>query len=282
MLFSLLHVYYTYLIEKGFFTLVILHLDDTVIKSLSSGELSILRYVYENMDDVLHMSIQELSKQVSYSTATILRFCKKLGFYGYAEFKYALRSEMQKPQTVVTKPQEVLTNKIIVDNLYTDIEGTSKLISNEQLERFFHYLDSDDPIYLWAPGGLTSILINYLEKLLFAIGRQNVYKIESSKMGEHIVRGLSKHHILFVISTTGDFAPTLRMAKLAKMNDIPIISITPYTNNAIANIATLNFRFFTNQRENKGAEYTSRLPVFYVMDIMINSYLHYKELEAGI
>lgn len=101
-------------------------------------------------------------------------------------------------------------------------------------------------------------------------------------MGEHIVRGLSKHHILFVISTTGDFAPTLRMAKLAKMNDIPIISITPYTNNAIANIATLNFRFFTNQRENKGAEYTSRLPVFYVMDIIINSYLHYKELEAGI
>ena len=250
--------------------MVILHLDDTVIKSLSSGELSILRYVYENMDDVLHMSIQELSKQVSYSTATILRFCKKLGFYGCAEFKYALRSEMQKPQTVITKPQEALTNKIIMDNLYTDIEGTSKLISNEQLERFFHYLDSDDPIYLWAPGGL------------FAIGRQNVYKIESSKMGEHIVRGLSKHHILFVISTTGDFAPTLRMAKLAKMNDIPIISITPYSNNAIANIATLNFRFFTNQRENKGAEYTSRLPVFYVMDIMINSYLHYKELEAGI
>ena len=104
-------IYLSY--RKGVFTLVILHLDDTVIKSLSSGELSILRYVYENMDDVLHMSIQELSKQVSYSTATILRFCKKLGFYGFAEFKYALRSEMQKPQTVITKPQEALTNKII-------------------------------------------------------------------------------------------------------------------------------------------------------------------------
>lgn len=262
--------------------MVILHLDDSVIKSLSSGELSILRFVYENMDDVLHMSIQELSKQVSYSTATILRFCKKLGFYGYAEFKYALRWEMQKPQENALKHHEALTGKIIMDNLYMDIEGTSKLIPNELLESVFHYLDSEDPIYLWAPGGLTSILIDYLEKLLFAIGRQNVYKIESSKMGEHILRGLDKHHILFVISTTGDFSPTLRMAKLAKMNDMPIISITPYTNNSIANIATLNFRFFTNQRENKGAEYTSRLPVFYIIDIIVSSYLRYKEVGGSL
>lgn len=262
--------------------MMVLHLDDLVIKNLSSGELSILRYVYENMEEVVKMSIQELSKQVSYSTATILRFCKKLGFYGFAEFKYALRCEIQKPKLVLSKPQEPLRSRTIVDNLYTDIEGSSKLVPNELLERFYHYLDSEDPIYLWAPGGLTSILIDYFEKLLFAIGRQNVYKIESSKMGDHILRGLSKHHILFLISTTGDFAPTLRMCKLAKMKGIPIISITPYTNNAIANLATLNFRFFTNQRENKGAEYTSRLPVFYLIDIIISSYLKYKDMRGKL
>lgn len=257
--------------------MVILHLDDRVMKSLSDGELSILRFVYEHIEDVLHMSIQELSAKVAYSTSTILRFTKKLGFSGFAEFKYALRSEVQEDDAQKPKTQEVLSNRILMDNLYTDMEGTSKLIANEQLERMFHYLDSEDPIYLWAPGGVTSILIDYLEKLLFAIGRQNVYRMESSKMGEHIIRMLDKHNILFVISTTGAFAPTMRLVKLANMNDIPVISITPYTNNTIANMATLNFRFFANQRENKGAEYTSRLPVFYILDMIVSSYLQYKE-----
>uniref|UniRef100_UPI000B027D66 hypothetical protein n=1 Tax=Clostridium sp. NkU-1 TaxID=1095009 RepID=UPI000B027D66 len=60
------------------------------------------------------------------------------------------------------------------------------------------------------------------------------------------------------------------------MNNVPILSITPYTNNEVASLATVNFRFFTNQRENRGAEFTSRLPVFYMIDVIIRCYLQYK------
>lgn len=264
-------------LQKGAMTLVILQLDDEIIKSLSNNELAVLQYVYDNIHAVADMSIQELAKNVSYSTSTILRFCKKLGFSGYAEFKYSLRSEIQKKNLPDEVPRHALTDKIILDTICSDIEATSNLISEDLLDITFRYLDSDFPIYLWSPGGLTTILIDYLEKLLFAIGRQNVYKIEASKTANHIIRRLDKHNILFVISTTGDFSPTVKLAKTAAMNHIPIISITPYTNNTIASIASVNFRFFTNQRENNGAEYTSRLPIFYTIQIIIKSYLKYKK-----
>ena len=39
------------------------------------------------------MSIQELAKAVAFSSATILRFCKKLNFSGFAEFKFALKQQ---------------------------------------------------------------------------------------------------------------------------------------------------------------------------------------------
>ena len=55
-----------------------------------------------------------------------------------------------------------------------------------------------------------------------------------------------------------------------------ILTITPYTNNVVADLGTISFRFFTNQRENRGAEFTSRLPVFYVIHIIIRCYLQYK------
>lgn len=257
--------------------MVILHLDDAIIKSLSSSELDVLKFIYENSQEVSQMSIHDFSNAISYSSATILRFCKKLGFSGYAEFKYALRSELKKEEHSPINKKEPLTSQTILKDIYSDIEGTSNLVQDESLENLFKILDSSNPIYLWAPGGITSILTEYLEKQLFIIGRQNVYKIESAKMGEHILRNDDKNSILFLISTSGDFAPTVKMAKLANMNAMPLITITPYTNNIIANLATINFRFFTHQRENEGAEFTSRLPVFYVIHLLIQSYLEYKE-----
>ena len=151
------------------------------------------------------------------------------------------------------------------------------LIQEEQLYQVFLYFDSNCPIYLWAPGGITAILIGYFEKLLFSIGRQKVYKINSSKLGEHILQNISSESVLVLISTTGDFSVTVKLAKLARINNIPIISITPYTTNTIADLATVNFRFFTDQRENRGAEFTSRLPIFFVIHLIIRTYLQYKQ-----
>lgn len=257
--------------------MIILNLDDSIIKSLSNNELAVLRYVYDHPYDVSHMSIQELAQKISYSTSTILRFCKKLGFSGFSEFKYALRGEIQKSDIPKESSQNILSNKIITDSLCSDIEATSHLLSEELLGAAIRYLSSDMPIYLWSPGGLTSVLIDYLEMLLFAAGRQNVHKIETTKTANHVVRNLSSDNVLFVISSTGGFPPTLKLVKLANMNNIPVISITPYANNTIANLSSVNFRFFANQRENNGAEYTSRLPIFYTISMIIKCYLKAKE-----
>ena len=248
--------------------MVSLHLSDSTINSLSNNELNILKYVYEHGDAIVDMNIREFSAQVSYSSATILRFCRKLGYSGFAEFKYQLRHQ-KKPDFDIQR---------LMDSMCFNIDGTAGLISEEQLSRTFHYLDSDCPIYVWAPGGLTSMLSNSFVKLLLSICRQNVYLLESSKMSAHILQNQKNKCLLILISTTGNFEPTIRMGKIGSMNHIPILTISPYTSNALADLGTINFRFFTNERENQGAEFTSRLPVFYVIHMIIRSYLEYKRL----
>ena len=69
-----------------------LQLNDQIIQSLSKNELKILQYVYGHSSETCEMSIHEFSRVISYSPATVLRFCRKLGFSGFAEFKYALRT----------------------------------------------------------------------------------------------------------------------------------------------------------------------------------------------
>ena len=261
--------------------MITLHLDDTVIKSLTGNELNILKFVYGHPEEILSMSVHELARQVSYSAATVLRFCKKLGFSGFAELKYALRQELEEEELRAQPAKRYsLDTQLLIDNLSTNLEGTAKLIQEEQLYQTFGSLESGCPIYLWAPGGITSILADYFEKLLFSIGRQKVYKIDSLRMAEHVLRHIRTKALLILISASVDLSATARLARLAQIDNIPILSITPYANNTIASLATINFRFFTDPREDRGAEHTSQLPIFYVIHLIIRTYLHYKQTTA--
>ena len=53
------------------------------------------------------------------------------------------------------------TTGMLIDTISSNIQATSKLIREEQLNQTFRYLDSGCPIYLWSPGGLTSVAVEY-------------------------------------------------------------------------------------------------------------------------
>ena len=256
-----------------------LPLSDETIQSLSRHELDVLKYVYEHTESVLDLSIRELSERVSYSPATVLRFCKKLGYSGFAEFKYALRAARRESggQEAAPSPRPARSSDLMIDLLSSNIQATAGLIQEEQLLRTFRFFDSPMPIYIWSPGGITDTTGEYLERLLLSTGRQGVYRIESARLFSHLINTVGKDSLMVVISTSGTFGNTIRIGKLAQMKGLPILSITPYTSNEIADLSTVSFRFFTDQRENLGAEYTSRLPIFFTIHTIIQYYIRYRE-----
>lgn len=256
-----------------------LPLSDETIQSLSRHELNVLKYVYEHTESVLDLSIRELSERVSYSPATVLRFCKKLGYSGFAEFKYALRAARRESggQEAAPSTRPARSSDLMIDLLNSNIQATAGLIQEEQLLRTFRFFDSPMPIYIWSPGGITDTTGEYLERLLLSTGRQGVYRIESSRLFSHLINTVGKDSLMVLISTSGTFGNTIRIGKLAQMKGLPILSITPYTSNEIADLSTVSFRFFTDQRENLGAEYTSRLPIFFTIHTIIQCYIRYRE-----
>ena len=62
----------------------------TQVSSLNETEVHIYNYVLNNKEKVLDESIRELAQDAHVSTATIVRFCKKLGCEGFLELKYKL------------------------------------------------------------------------------------------------------------------------------------------------------------------------------------------------
>ncbi len=60
---------------------------------LSNSEKRIADYIMESHEAVLEMSTQEIAKKTETSAATIVRFCRALGFKGIIDFKYHMMSE---------------------------------------------------------------------------------------------------------------------------------------------------------------------------------------------
>lgn len=254
--------------------MLINQLDDETIKNLSQSELYILHYVYDHPDEVINMSIHEFAKTVAFSSATILRFCKKLNFSGFAEFKFALRQQ----NTEVSELKNPVSSLESIKNLYDDIESTSLLIKERYLFDTIDLIDSNKNIHLYGEG-ISRIPVDYFEKLLFSIGRPNVYTYKSSRLAAHIASNANENDILIAISTSGNFPTTVKIVKLFHLNHANIIAISPYTKNSIAELANINFRFFVNHRENIDTEYTSRLAIFYIIDAIFKTYLIGKENE---
>ncbi len=61
------------------------------IQSLNELELAVYEYVMLHKNAVSYMRIRELAAEAHVSTTTVIRFCKKMGCDGYAEFKLRMK-----------------------------------------------------------------------------------------------------------------------------------------------------------------------------------------------
>ncbi|KRU25095.1 RpiR family transcriptional regulator [Clostridium sporogenes] len=133
-------------------------IDNNILNTLTQSELSVLQYIDVHSNEVLTMSIQELSEKVFFSTATILRLCKKLNLSGFSELKFTLKNNVSSNNSL--KSTAISTKKIVTD-LYSEIENTERLLDTKTLDTIVSYLLSNKKIHLFSYG-LTNMAFEYM------------------------------------------------------------------------------------------------------------------------
>ena len=101
------------------------------LQSLSTKELDILQYVHDHSDNISSISIQQFANELNYSTSTILRFCRKLGFSGFSEFKYFLKSSDNEDNNKVKGSDKSLD--IIKNTIKDSMDSTVSLLNSDDM-----------------------------------------------------------------------------------------------------------------------------------------------------
>lgn len=113
-------------------------------------------YIIENTTEIPFLNLQELSFKSGVSTATIVRFCKSLGFDGYSEFQTNLKNYLKNEIIPTREFKESIDNdkeavEVVMNIIETNIkmlEVLKKEINFNDLEEIVEMLHNASKIYI--------------------------------------------------------------------------------------------------------------------------------------
>ncbi|MCG8548222.1 MAG: MurR/RpiR family transcriptional regulator [Alphaproteobacteria bacterium] len=196
----------------------VLPLVRSQLSSLPVALRRIGKYVLDNPDLVIHQSASELALVTKSGPATVMRFCRVLGYAGYRKFKLELAGDLATRQLESNERKK--SSETTFDELFervVEAVRTSQLLYDpDVVERLASALSSARRIDVYG-GGVSGLMAQYLEFRLLRIGRP-VHAILDPTLATQLSTGLGPDSVAIAVSESGlteDVMESLRRAHAA-------------------------------------------------------------------
>lgn len=239
---------------------------DTIEKNrklLNRNENYLLKYILENTEKVSNMRIQDLSRETFTSTATIVRFCNKLSYSGYAEFKANLKSSINKE-----------TNHKIVPNntfLFDDIAKTKDLINDSVIDEVIDLIYNTEKIDFYGEGSSKDVCIDISRK--FHLVEKNCRYFNDSSIMYSTASDLDSKTLIIAISMSGETSQVIKAVNIAKTRGCKIICVTSVGYNTLANLSDKCLFIFSSEYEINNIKFKSRVTANAITEYVFFRYL---------
>lgn len=230
--------------------------------TLTNSEQKAFTYIYNNRDLVMKMKINDLAKETFTSKTVIINLSQKLGFEGFSDLKYFLKTAKIEG-----------SNK----NIVNDIEFKLK----ENMEKTFHVtrdkiykevseeIISAKTVYVFARG-TSKAAGYYLNHMLLTIGIKCVF-VKDYNLIPLVSDTLTSDELVILISLSGATEKILEVANRSKINGARSIAITSFGSNELAKISDNSLYFVSDDVETKFNDSISRMGMFVVIEILVNT-----------
>lgn len=91
------------------------------------------QFILESLDVVASFSITEVAQRIGVSKSALLRFCKKVGYAGYAEFRYSVAQYLLSGSD---SPDQGKTGSRLIDGYVGCLERIPSALSEEKVDAF--------------------------------------------------------------------------------------------------------------------------------------------------
>lgn len=240
--------------------------------NLNQTDLHIIKIIMNNTIDMKKMKIEDLAEKCNTSRTSVLRMTKKLGFSGYSEFKNVIKWE----KDIVQAPLN-LAASVLMD----DLNKTSKfLFDNEQLTLATNYIKKAKRVFVYGTGQAQRYCAQELQRLFMQV-EVYFYVMHATEEFQLAVKNLTTEDVVIIISLSGNVVKIDTELKLLDVRNIPVISITNFTNNNLAGFSTCGLYVMNTPIQlDEDTEHHSFVHFLLVVELLFRKYLElYVDVE---
>ncbi|MEC0371605.1 MurR/RpiR family transcriptional regulator [Paenibacillus chibensis] len=241
--------------------------------SLTPVEKMVAEYVLQNLEEIPHLSIKSLAQLTKTSDASVLRFCKTMGYSGYRSFIVSISAslgsmEEQKDPYTDIQPGDDLT--VIISNTSRNniksIEDTMSVIDNHEVDRAVQVLRTCNRIVFFGIGASGLVGIDAEQKFSRINKMCHTYTDGHSQLTAATL--LDKGDVAVFISNSGTTTEILEALEITKKSGATIIAITKYNKSELADKANIVLNISTPEVTIRSGAMGSRIAMLTIIDIL--------------
>ncbi len=204
---------------------------------LRKSEKRVAEFVQKHMDKVVLLSIQGLADKCGTSDATVLRFCRSLGYRTFSDFKTALVPELLRSGQSVSldmtrKKDPSNIKEIFLHNLNLQTDSTVKNIDFETIKIIAQQLIKANRIIVIGMGGSAGIA-HILSDALVGLGIYATYLHDRSII-QNIIPTLTTSDVVIGVSHSGETDEVVSGVKIAHEYGSITIALTNFSPSPLA------------------------------------------------
>lgn len=238
---------------------------------LSEKEKKIADYIIENPKNIIHATISEVAENLAMADATVFRFCKRIGFNGFQDFKIALATDTVTPIRQIHEEiselddELAITQKIFKSNIQT-LENTLHIIEASAMKEAVKLLSNARQIHFFGTGGSSVIAMDGYHKFLrtgipsFAFIDSHFRLMAASQ--------LTEEDVAVIFSHSGANKDTINILKTVQENGAKSISITAFPKSAIAQKSDIALFTTSEETEYRSEALSSRIAQLSIVDAL--------------
>ena len=245
--------------------------------TFTAAEKKLADYILSAQDCISRMSISELASACSVADATVSRFCRRLGYKGYPDFKLAianasihrlednpLSGEITREDTLETISQKLLNASAMA------MGQTREVLNLDAVAKAAAVLRESTSVLCMGQGG--SMLIASEAAHLFSTISGKFRPVSDSHMQAMAAVMMEPTDSILFYSYSGSTLAMLDTLKTAKERGAKIILVTRFPHSPGAALADIVLQCGANENPLQSGSVPARIAQMYLTDILFSEY----------
>ncbi|MCA0385440.1 MAG: MurR/RpiR family transcriptional regulator [Firmicutes bacterium] len=234
----------------------------------SKSDLKIAAYVNAHMDTVMYDSLTEIAEKCSVGEATVLRFCRKLGYQGYQDFKLAAAMEI-KPAIIASEHDGNLINRVY-SAMQKSLEESYQLLDKVGVQQAVKWFGEYEDIVILGVGHSGISALDFQSRLL-RVGK----KAESVTDSHFQVMRASlatEQTLVIALSISGSTKDIVDAVARAKAKGAKVLAITSYLKSPLTKLSDLVIMSNGKEGPLEGGAMSGKVSQLLIVDVLCTGY----------